>query len=36
VSEYGHKLQFDESGLAICPESQQEYKLDQNTVKRVK
>lgn len=36
VSEYGHKLQFDESGLAICPESQQQYKLDQNTVKRVK
>lgn len=36
VSEYGHKLQFDELGFAICPESQQEYKLDQNTVKRVK
>ena len=36
VSEYGHKLQFDELGFAICPESQQEYTLDQNTVKRVK
>ena len=25
VSEYGHRLQFDESGIAICPESNEHY-----------
>lgn len=34
VSEYGHRLNFNESGEAICPESQQEYKLTGNTVSR--
>ena len=27
MSEYGHKLQFDEKGIAVCPESKEEYKL---------
>jgi UDP-2-acetamido-3-amino-2,3-dideoxy-glucuronate N-acetyltransferase len=27
MSEYGHKLIFDSSGKAICPESKEEYKL---------
>ena len=27
VSEYGHKLSFDNDGVAICPESGQKYKL---------
>ena len=27
VSEYGHRLVFDKSGFAICPESQEKYKL---------
>lgn len=27
VSEYGHRLNFDKNGKAICPESKQEYKL---------
>jgi UDP-2-acetamido-3-amino-2,3-dideoxy-glucuronate N-acetyltransferase len=27
VSEYGHRLHFDESGTAICPETKQEYRL---------
>ncbi len=36
VSEYGHRLDFDNNGLAICEESQQEYKLENNTVNRVK
>ncbi|MFD1629023.1 acyltransferase [Pseudopedobacter beijingensis] len=36
VGEYGHRLNFDESGFAICPESKQEYKLEFNTVIRVK
>jgi UDP-2-acetamido-3-amino-2,3-dideoxy-glucuronate N-acetyltransferase len=36
VSEYGHRLNFDEKGLATCPESKQEYKLDNNRVTRIK
>lgn len=36
VSEYGHKLKFDENHIAICPESKQEYKLDNNKVSRIK
>ncbi len=36
VSEYGHKLEFDEKGFAVCKESQQEYQLVNNEVKRIK
>ena len=36
VGEYGHRLTFDEKGRAVCPESQQEYKVDNNTVNRIK
>ena len=36
MSEYGHRLKFDANGLAICPESKQEYKLEGNKVKRIK
>ncbi len=36
MSEYGHKLIFDESGQAVCKESNQEYKLEQGLVKRSK
>ena len=36
VGEYGHRLNFNERGIAICPESQQEYKLENNTVNRIK
>jgi UDP-2-acetamido-3-amino-2,3-dideoxy-glucuronate N-acetyltransferase len=28
MSEYGHRLEFDEEGVAICPESREAYKLD--------
>ncbi|MCG2459129.1 N-acetyltransferase [Flavobacteriaceae bacterium F89] len=35
VGEYGHRLEFDESGLAKCPESGQQYKLENNTVTRI-
>lgn len=35
VSEFGHRLNFDESGKAICPESKQEYKLENNIVSLV-
>lgn len=27
VSEYGHRLNFDEDGMAVCPESQQQYRI---------
>ena len=36
VSEYGHHLNFDSSGIAICPETAQEYKFENNSVKRIK
>jgi UDP-2-acetamido-3-amino-2,3-dideoxy-glucuronate N-acetyltransferase len=36
VSENGHKLQFNELGLAICPETNQEYQLKDEQVKRIK
>ncbi|MCW5514650.1 acyltransferase [Muriicola sp. Z0-33] len=36
VGEYGHRLEFSEEGLAVCRESQQEYKLESNKVRRVK
>ncbi|HRS18910.1 MAG TPA: acyltransferase [Bacteroidales bacterium] len=36
VSEYGHKLQFDKNNKAICPESSQEYILENDLVKRIK
>ncbi len=36
VSEYGHRLEFDEQGNAECIESKQLYKLDRGTVKKIK
>lgn len=36
VSEYGHRLNFNSDGIAICEESHQEYKLEENTVIRIK
>ena len=32
VSEYGHRLEFNSDGIAICKESHQEYQLKNNTV----
>jgi len=32
MSEYGHKLLFDKEGIAICPESKEEYKLQNGLV----
>ena len=34
MSEFGHKLQFDSTGKAVCPESSQEYYLAGGYVKR--
>jgi UDP-2-acetamido-3-amino-2,3-dideoxy-glucuronate N-acetyltransferase len=34
VSEYGHRLQFDEEGFATCKESRQQYQLRNDFVKK--
>jgi UDP-2-acetamido-3-amino-2,3-dideoxy-glucuronate N-acetyltransferase len=36
MSEYGHRLEFEANGIAVCPESAQEYKLENNLVSRIK
>ena len=36
VSEYGHRLDFNNKGFAICKESKQTYQLINNTVTKVK
>jgi len=36
VGEYGHRLEFNSDHIAVCKESQQEYKLENNKVKRIK
>jgi UDP-2-acetamido-3-amino-2,3-dideoxy-glucuronate N-acetyltransferase len=35
VSEYGHRLKFNDEGIAFCPESGQKYRLMNNKVGRV-
>lgn len=35
VSEYGHRLNFNDYGFAVCPESGQKYQLGANQVTRV-
>jgi UDP-2-acetamido-3-amino-2,3-dideoxy-glucuronate N-acetyltransferase len=35
MSEYGHKLEFNDKGLATCKESGQTYKLEHNKVTRL-
>jgi UDP-2-acetamido-3-amino-2,3-dideoxy-glucuronate N-acetyltransferase len=36
VSEFGHRLNFNEEGLAFCKESKQEYIIENKIVKRKK
>jgi UDP-2-acetamido-3-amino-2,3-dideoxy-glucuronate N-acetyltransferase len=36
VGEYGHRLTFNDKGIGVCPESEQEYQLENNTVSRIK
>lgn len=36
MSEHGHRLEFDEKGLAICPEGNERYKLKNNKVLKLK
>lgn len=35
MSEYGHRLEFDTEGVAVCPESGQKYQLKNNVVTRI-
>lgn len=35
MSEYGHRLSFDENGIATCPESNQKYQLKDGLVSRI-
>ncbi len=35
MSEYGHRLQFDDEGKAICPESEETYILEDNKVRKI-
>ena len=35
ISEYGHKLKFNEGGVAVCVESGMEYKLEQGKVNKI-
>ncbi len=36
VGEYGHRLNFEENNVAVCPESKQEYILNEDKVERIK
>jgi UDP-2-acetamido-3-amino-2,3-dideoxy-glucuronate N-acetyltransferase len=35
ISEYGHRLSFDEQGIATCPESTDKYKLENGIVSKI-
>ena len=35
MSEFGHRLDFDASGIAICSESKEKYKLENNNVSKI-
>jgi UDP-2-acetamido-3-amino-2,3-dideoxy-glucuronate N-acetyltransferase len=35
MSEYGHRLNFDENGIAICPESKEKYELKDGQVRKI-
>ncbi|MGE0770194.1 MAG: acyltransferase [Cyclobacteriaceae bacterium] len=35
MSEYGHRLDFDESGVATCPESQATYRINGSSVEKL-
>ena len=35
ISEYGHRLHFNEEGIAICPESKEKYQLKNGKVEKI-
>jgi len=36
MSEFGHRLNFDENGIATCPESKEKYRLKDGAVQKIK
>ena len=36
MSEYGHRLRFNDDGIAYCPESGEKYKLENNRIHKMK
>ena len=36
MSTYGHRLKFDGEGIAVCPESKEKYKLENNRVSLIR
>ena len=35
ISEFGHRLNFDDKGIALCPESNEKYELKNNLVSKI-
>ena len=35
MSEYGHRLKFDDKGVATCPESKEQYRLESDQVNKI-
>lgn len=35
ISEYGHRLQFDKENIAVCLESKEKYKIENNVVTKI-
>jgi UDP-2-acetamido-3-amino-2,3-dideoxy-glucuronate N-acetyltransferase len=35
MSEFGHRLSFNNDGVAVCPESNAKYKLKDNQVTKI-
>lgn len=35
MSEYGHRLNFDSNGIAVCPESKEKYLLENGNVSKI-
>ncbi|HAG16950.1 MAG TPA: N-acetyltransferase [Bacteroidales bacterium] len=35
MSEFGHRLNFDENGIAVCPESNERYRLENGEVQKI-
>jgi len=35
MSEYGHRLNFNEEGIAVCPESNEKYQLTDEQVSKI-
>jgi UDP-2-acetamido-3-amino-2,3-dideoxy-glucuronate N-acetyltransferase len=35
ISEFGHKLSFDSNGIALCPESNERYRLENGSVSKI-